>query len=180
MSQKVVWDKGISYEEFKQWLTEQIVNRYPPKNKRDEVQFVYYSILAIQLANGLRISEAVEAFKKWVNGSERSFDVRVRKKRRVEEYVPTRIPNILEDEWKWVYREYAEIDDTTLIKRIKSWASKHKHNTHSVRYSWITYQLICGENPALVAKAVRHSKMDMILRYAQKLEADKLRFKDEW
>lgn len=171
---KFTWDKGIDFDEFADYIRQQLRLHYPPDNRKEEATFCYYSILAVQLANGLRISEAIEAFKKYLESGKRIVEVTVRKKRVHAETRPVKIPRVIKDEYRWAYTTIKDTPTDVLIKRIKAWASKHKHNTHSLRYAWITKQLLSGKDPMLVAKAVRHSSPNITFAYAQKLKADQI------
>lgn len=60
------------------------------------------------------------------------------------------------------------VDDKKLINRLKTYSSRSLGiNTHSLRYSFITYLLRKGVNPAVVSKIIKHSRLDQLLTYVQ-------------
>jgi len=166
------WDKGLDYDELKCLIRDKLEEVESCSGKREEKLLTYWSILAVQLSNGLRISEAIDAVREFARSGKRELTVKVRKKRTKEEKRPVRIPKLIKDWYRDVIREY--VFDDKIERRIVAWASKHGINTHSVRYAWITKKLRDGHNPAIVAKAVRHSRIDIILLYTQKIKADRL------
>ena len=166
------WDKGLDFDEMKLLIQRKIEELEDATGTREERLFTYWSVLAVQLMNGLRISEAIDALREFTRTGKRELAVRVRKKRNKEEVRPVRIPKVIKDWYRDVYWDY--VFDDKIERRIVAWASKHGINTHSIRYAWITKKLKEGHNPAIVARAVRHSRIDLVLRYTQKIEADKL------
>jgi|GEM_PF-425391 hypothetical protein len=182
---EIVWDKGIDYEEFEEYLEQKINELWPPEGKREEIQLMYYSILATQLFNGARISETLEAFKKWVETGEREQEVRVRKKKskklkKHEKFRIIKIPEILPDKMRIFFKDHLNVPDDVLLNRIKKWASLKGYNTHSLRYAWITQRLKEGYNPAIVAKMVRHARTDQLMTYTQTLYADNIIRSQKW
>jgi len=168
-----MWDKGLDYDEMLERIKENVNELTPPESELEEKKLSYWVILAIQLTNGLRISEAIEATRKWLKTGKSTIEVKVRKKRGKQEYRPVKIPKFVRKTRE--YLDYVlEIREDKIERRIVSWASKHGINTHSVRYAWVTKKLKEGVNPAIVASALRHSKLDMLMKYVQKIEADKL------
>lgn len=177
---KIEWDKNIDLDVFYETAKKEIQKLLPPENKKEYARLGYWVILVIQATNGLRISEAVDGFKKWLKEGDRFPSVKVRKKRNVEEYVTIKIPKIVKDEYRGFLEDYMFIDESKIVNRVKKFASVNGINTHSLRYAWITKKLKEGANPAIVAKAVRHSSVNMIMRYVQKMKADELRLNDDY
>lgn len=161
------WDKGIDYEYARRRL-ERIL-----RSSDRRVGRCYALILLIQLRNGSRISEAVRAFKRFSETGKTEIEVEVSKKKRRE----TRLM-VLPEGVDPLLREcdhLVDVDDGILTTRIKSWCRKTlKFNTHSLRYSFVTYLLKQGVNPALISKITKHSKLDFILTYTQEKAADEL------
>lgn len=156
------WDKGFDYETLYTILLRKINSKLTRPLTR-----CYLQILLIQLRNGSRISESVRAYKEFLVSKKREVFVKVSKKKR-DEYRLMIIPPEVEVEPNSVCYDLLEVDDKTLVNRIKSYASQRlKINTHSLRYSFITYLLKQGVNPAIISKITRHSRLDYILTYTQ-------------
>ncbi len=158
------WDKGLEYEYVYARLTRLLSSRRV-KTK------CYSAILLMQLKNGMRIGEAVDAFKVFVQSGKREFTVRVEKKKKHDErlvIVPPEIDNI-----RTQCVDIASVDRNTLVNRIKNWCrGVLGFNTHSLRYAFITYLLRQGVNPSIIAKITKHSKLDFILNYTQSKTAE--------
>ena len=160
------WDKGVSWEYAYNLITSRI------RRSRDQASKCYLYILLIQLRNGSRVSEAVRAFKAFVKNHVRECEVLVSKKKNPESRIMV-LPNELSLDDLSKCSDIASVDDDRLVNRVKVFASRNlKLNTHSLRYAFITYLLKQGINPALVAKITHHSKLDLILHYTQRREAE--------
>jgi len=133
------------------------------RRAKSGVALCYDAILLLQLRNGLRISEAVRAFKHFLRSHSAEFKVSVSKRRRAEErlvVVPRELLGV-SSKCKFIL----EIEDSALLNRIKAWCLyTHKFNTHSLRYAFITYLLRRGVDAATIAKITKHSR----LAYTQK------------
>jgi len=71
--------------------------------------------------------------------------------------------------------ELVDVDDRKLRERVRSTLYYYfKINTHSLRYSFITYLLKSGISPALVSKMIRHSRLDTLMHYVQVKESDNI------
>jgi integrase len=168
------WDRGLDYEE-----TYSRILRGMSKNKRHTK--CYDAVLLLQLRNGARISEAVKAFLEYMRGSAKYHPrnrklvvtVQVSKKKRPEERLIV-IPEELGDVDLSVCRELLEKGDLLALKRrVEQYArDKYNFNTHSLRYAFITYMLVRGVSPSVVAKITKHSKLDFILRYTEEKKAE--------
>ncbi|MFH7902928.1 MAG: integrase [Candidatus Aenigmatarchaeota archaeon] len=160
------WDKGVDYQTIYNSLVWRIRREKNPKRK------AYYAILLIQLRNGLRISEAVRAYKEWLKTGNKEIEVKVSKKKKEETRLVI-IPDELDPSAKlW---ELQMVEDKKLIKRLKMFAIRKLNiNTHSLRYAYITMLLRNGVNPSIIAKITKHSKLDFILTYTQQKEAERI------
>lgn len=161
------WDKGLDY----QFVYSKLLNKMKRNNKK--VVKCYCSILLIQLRNGARISEAVRAFKLWLQTGKNEVMVNVSKKKKIDlrlMVIPTELSD-LRGECVFL----SDVGDDVLVKRVKAWSARSlKINTHSLRYAFITYLLKQGVNPAIVSKITKHSKLDFILTYTQQKIADEI------
>jgi integrase len=159
------WDKGIEYEYAYTRLSRLLSSR------RTKTR-CYSAVLLLQLRNGLRIGEAVDAFTTFVKTGKREFTVFVEKKRRPVERLVV-VPPELDDNIRLACLDLAHVDRKVLINRIKNWCRNVLgFNTHSLRYAFITYLLRMGVNPSIIAKITKHSKLDFILNYTQSKTAE--------
>jgi len=124
-------------------------------------------ILLIQLANGMRISEAIEAAKKIIEDgimelqmeSLKHGDVRVVR-------VPPQVPRV----WISKLRRVSEYPSRNAV--IMYCKRTFGVNTHALRHAFITYMAKRGVPPQLIARITGHKKLDMILRYTSKAKAE--------
>ncbi len=134
------------------------------KKTRRVKQRVALQILYIQLVNGARVSEAIEAYYEFVKDpSTRRIYVRVRKskKNKTREIV---IP-----------REIEPINIKITKRYIQYVCKKYlKTNTHSLRYAFITFMAKQNIPYQVVAKITKHSNLNLIEHYTQELIAQKL------
>jgi integrase len=160
------WDKGVDYIATYELILRNIKRlQYPSK--------CYFIISLIQLRNGSRVSEAIRAFKRWLITGNQEIYVEVSKKKNPEARLMI-IPSEIMD-YRRECLELSTIGDRALRERVR-WALYYylKLNTHSLRYSYITFLLKEGVNPALVSKLIRHSRIDTLLRYIQLKESDRV------
>lgn len=124
-------------------------------------------ILLVQLANGMRISEAIEACKKIIENEIYELQLEALKgggARIVR--VPPQVPR------NWISK----------LKKVEKWPSKDAIimyskrtfgiNTHALRHAFITYLARKGVSPQLIARLTGHKKLDMILTYTSKAKAE--------
>jgi len=165
------WDKGADYVKVAELLKTKI-EIYSKKNDKKSLGILSKLVIySIQLRNGSRISEALEAYYNFKRGKYKhelgkiKTTVKVRKKKK------TVLREMILPEWidiTLLKKLYSKVS----INSLKSCCKRHTgYNTHSLRYSYITYLLEKGINPAIVAKITKHSKLDMILKYAQEIKA---------
>lgn len=158
------WDKGVDYET----MYELILKRMSRNFKMGRTSCCYDAILLLQLRNGLRVSEAVRGFKEYLLTGATEISVPVSKKKRLEKrlvIVPSEI-TMLPIKKTCVY--LLEEADENIVNRVKVYCIRtYRINTHSLRYSYITYLLKQGVNPAIVSKITKHSRLDYILTYTQ-------------
>jgi Phage integrase family. len=162
----VSWDRGVEFET----AYRQIVRHM---NKNNKITKCYDAILLVQLRNGCRVSEAVRGFLEFLRTSKLEVEVPVSKKKKSELRLVV-IPNEVVP-LRSFCSELLSVDLKRLIDRVKHYCKyTYKFNTHSLRYSFITYLLRNGVNPSIVAKITRHSRLDFILKYTQEKEAEKV------
>ena len=131
--------------------------------------------MLIQLRNGSRISEAIEALKKFIESGGRKVEVRVRKHRNPEYRLMVLSKELSIKDLTPCKPIINEVDDKTLEGRIQLYAKKELGiNTHSLRYAFITYLLKKGFSPSLIAKITHHRNLNCILTYIQQKAANKI------
>ncbi len=171
------WDKGEDFDKIRNILIERLKELKDKEGVMNAKRLAKVVIYSIQLRNGSRISEALEAFYKFINGEFEEKDgkkvvkVRVRKKRDEDwryitwpEWIPWYITNKL--------RKY---NIRISVQSLKSSCKRYTGvNTHTLRYAFITYLARKGVNPSIIAKMTHHSKLEYILRYTQQKIADEL------
>jgi len=136
------------------------------KNPKSLKQLVSIYILYIQLKNGTRISESIEAYYKFVETSKREVEVRVRKKRK-EQYRLVIIPKIIK-----------AINVKVSERYVRYVCNKYLNtNTHSLRYAYITYLSKMNIPYQIISKITKHSKIEMIEHYTHELLAQELQRK---
>ena len=163
---KKSWDQGVSYEEIKTRLLELIeIARFRASlgYEKAKQRLANLYVLLVQLENAARISEAYEAYMTFLATGMREIPVRVRK-RKDETYrlimIPPEIPE--------------NAPAPVSIAAVKVFAREVLGvNTHTLRYARITHMARLGVPAQIIGRITEHKKLDMILRYTQKVEAEK-------
>jgi integrase len=160
----MTWDKGLDFENTYNKLLKNMAKDKPPAK-------CYDAILLVQLRNGSRVSEAVRAFKEFLNSKSIEIEVSVSKKRQKEEKRLMIIPQELFSVVSPCF-DLRNVEDKKLINRVKNYCLyAYGFNTHSLRYAFVTYLLKGGINPSIVAKITKHSRLEYIERYTQEKTA---------
>jgi len=162
------WDRGIDFENTRRMLIVKLREELKRGGIRRISRIAHYVTALIQLYNGCRASESVEAFNRWRRTGKKEVEVRVRKKKK-EEVRLVVIPSVAQ-RYREVVRHYHQSTD-----RYKNFIRQNfNFNTHSLRYAFITYLSKQGVSPQLIAKITHHKRLDMILNYTQQKRADEL------
>ncbi|RLD17124.1 MAG: integrase [Caldiserica bacterium] len=164
----MVWDKGIDFEKTRRLLLRKLKEEGKKEGIRKISRMAHYITALIQLYNGCRASESVEAFNKWRVSGKREIEVRVRKKRKDDH----RLVVIPSDVQK--YRNTIRYYEENTVRYKNFIRQNFDFNTHSLRYAFITYLSKQGISPQLIAKITHHTRIDMILSYTQQVKADEL------
>ena len=145
------------------------------RSSRSVRRVAYFSIFLIQLLNGLRISEAVEAALVWAGSGVREVRVAVRKRRDPYERLVV-IPKELGARERAAVATLLNEDPRELVVRLKTFCrARLGYNTHALRYAFISYMGLEKKLPAqLIAKITGHKKLDHILHYTQKELAEEV------
>lgn len=136
------------------------------KQARTLKQLVAIYILYIQLKNGTRLSESIQAYSQFVENGRREQYVRVRKAKTPKQRLVI-IPGA-------VKRIDAEVTD----RYVRYVCNKLLNcNTHSLRYAYITYLTQLNIPSHLIQKITKHSQTEMIEHYTNELLAIQLQRK---
>lgn len=169
--------------------------KYVGKKNRLYNRLIYTIIALIQLRCGSRISEAVRAFRKFINLGKINTKIVVkiskseskkRKKDTGEEFTTKARYRkmIFPSEWIKLNPDNIgdlkffsdHIEDIRMKKRVLDYLSHYFNcNTHSLRYAFINHMLfIEKKEPALIAKYVGHVNTNQIVTYTQNKQVDQL------
>jgi len=162
------WDSGLDYTETYQRI---LLHLNRSKNPRD-------IILLIQLRNGSRIGEAVEALREFCSSGKTEVYVRVEKHKGLKDQRLMVLPEELRKGQGRVLLESActwlpSVENAK--EAVKSYCRRtYGFNTHSLRYSFITYMLSKGVSPSFIAKITGHSTLEHILHYTERKTSEDL------
>jgi integrase len=137
-------------------------------------------VLLVQLRNGSRVGEAIEAVRQFCETKATAVRVRIEKHKEGD----TRLMVLPEELRGKEGKEYLAQACLRLAK-VKNPKSAVKvyckatygFNTHSLRYAYITYLLSKGVNPSLVAKITGHRNLSYILHYTEMKTAEDILLK---
>lgn len=199
------FDRGIEFSEIKDKLVDEYdkINDIliglkkrrgnKPKKMRLLNRLIYLMIAMIQLRNGSRISEAVEAVYKFLNSDNlaekvivkiaKSNSLKYKKDTKEVYHTRTRYRNMIFPA-NWLKIELIDhiknrlnnLDTDRLNKRVLDFLLRNfKCNTHSLRYSWINFMLYEKKKEiGIIAKIIGHSNLNQLVRYTQNVQADKI------
>jgi site-specific recombinase XerD len=162
---KKKWDRGLDFREtltklleYKKW-----VRSSPKMTEQRRVSLRNVNILLLALLNGLRISEAIECYYKWLEDpNQEIISVKVAKSKK-EKYRLCITKGLDSTDHK-----YTKQLERPKPNAIQSWSIvKFGFNTHSLRYAFINYMLQQGYDPATISRIIGHSKLDTLLEYIQ-------------
>ena len=201
------FDRGVDYSVMKKKLIEDVEiilgvldtlqdtdKAYDYKKGNILRKYIYTLIAIIQLRNGSRISEAVNAFEQFVAKKadlESKVTVKIAKskatkhKKDGEQIVTKTRYRKMGFPTNWVGKEIKEVSNIrhflrdyegNINKRVLDYLSRtYKCNTHSLRYAFINYMLYDQKKEmTVVAKFVGHTGVGQLVRYTQAKESDKL------
>jgi len=162
------WDSGLDYLETYQRILSHLNRTRKPQDV----------VLLIQLRNGSRIGEAVEALREFCNTGKTEVLVRVEKHKNPNDLRKMVLPEELRKGQGRVLLEQAcaWLSGTEKPKEaIKSYCRRtYGFNTHSLRYAFITYLARKGVAPQIIAKITGHRDLSHILTYTERKTAEDL------
>ncbi len=193
------FDRGLNFDSIKARLINKASNLFKSYKKANRdmplKQLCYCIVAMIQLRNGSRISEAVKAFK-WFMDNNIDDDAEVKisksdavkvikkdgKKKKIK--LQARFRDIVFPEPEWIDRDFFECvkesdiiktlaESSRLKKRVLDYLLKHfECNTHSLRYAFINHMLYKKKvEMGLVSKIVGHANVNQLVTYTQKKNA---------
>jgi len=200
------FDRGIDFKSMKKLFIaeyEKIINsinelseddrNYVSKRRKLINRLIYLFIAMIQLRNGSRISEAVEAFILFMDSENfedkvivkiaKSKSIKYKKDTKEQYETKTRYRKmIFPNKWFDIdfisdMKFYLEhIDKERLKKRVLDFLLLNFNcNTHSLRYSFINYMLYDQKKEmTLIAKFVGHVDVSQLVRYTQQKNTEQI------
>jgi integrase len=162
------WDYNVDYEKAYRELAKllRVENKGFTK--------CYTAIALIALRNGSRIGEAIEAFKEFLNTSKVKVYVSVEKHKK-EDYRLMIIPKELVEEDLSMCTPLIGKDKDIIRANVNRYLHRRLGiNAHSLRYTFITYMLRKGVSPSIIAAITGHKNLNMILKYTERKEAEKV------
>jgi len=140
---------------------------------RKRKAMAYCAALLVQVKNGSRVSEAIEALRKFCKRKDRVVNVRVRKRKGDVEFRAMILPKEIAIEDLNIIGEF--VDNMTRY-RIYQFAKYHFGiNTHSLRYAFITWAAIKrGLASQIIAKITGHKNLSHLVHYTQKVKAEEV------
>lgn len=190
------FDRGLKFSEIKEELIDHLTKHYKNlhkphtafKKKKLINKLCYVLIALIQLRNGSRISEAVEAFLKYCDSdsTDEQVFVKIAKSRKNTKDIQTKaryrkmvFPTswIDMDIWDYVLTTKTLtklIQNKRIEKRVLDYLLKFcNSNTHSLRYAYINHLLMDLKVPMnTVSKLVGHLRLDQLLSYTSNRAID--------
>ena len=174
------WDRRIPFEQLSRRLIDDfnmsISLWYQAKRKKiASKQVVYTAIALIQLYNGLRAGESVEAFKEWIKTSQEEVEIRVEKRKDGATRLAI-IPDIIKFNRTIIERcidlGFGKLDEITK-NRYKCWFLKtYNINTHTLRKAWESFMARkLNKDPALISAYQGRKKLESHLQYLRREEA---------
>ncbi len=173
------FDKGVDYSQANEKFITDINNllNQAYMNAHELKRLTYLVIALIQLQNGSRISETINAVKMFIANHDLKVAIIIIAKRKDGFRRKILLPELITKEI--MERIKPEIKNDTieeLSKKIRMFLTRHYGwNTHSLRYALINYLAIEKKVPVnLVSKLVGHKNMNQLLTYTQNKHVDEL------
>ena len=172
------WDKGIDFKIMLNELKDSfidLIKLYYKKERKKQIakSILYYSIALIQLTNGLRASEAVEALKNYIEHNKAVCRVRKRKDNIEREVI---IPNLIHLHKPLLEKIYYEVFNSNIdTNKYKVWCLYNlKTNSHSLRYAFENYISKKIADTSLITLFQGRKSLNSHLHYLRYKEAKEL------
>ncbi|HIP90589.1 MAG TPA: hypothetical protein EYH22_03500 [Candidatus Nanopusillus sp.] len=174
------WDRRIPFEQLSRRLIDDfnmsISLWYQAKRKKIASKQVIYIVIAlIQLYNGLRAGEAVEAFKEWIRINQEELEIRVEKRKDGATRLAI-IPDIVRFNRNIIERcvdiGFGNLEKITKKKYIDWFQKSYNINTHTLRKAWESFMARkLNKDPALISAYQGRKKLESHLQYLRREEA---------
>ena len=173
------WDRELDYNKTYKQLVNKLKELRDKNTARATAQLAYTIVLLTQLRNGCRVGEAIDAVYNIARNFTRETEVTVEKRkdgatRKIvlpEEVTKNDIMRI----GGFIINEYEQKGKKRLVRRVGNYARRtFDFNTHALRYAFITQLARQGVSAQLIAKMTMHKRLDYIVYYTQKLEAEEI------
>ncbi|ESQ26332.1 MAG: Phage integrase family [uncultured Acidilobus sp. OSP8] len=154
------WDSGLDFEEAYRRILNHMLGSGGP----------YDVILLVQLRNGSRVGEAVEAVRQFCETGQNLMLVRVEKHKDNDVRLM-----VLPEELRSVEGRQLLSEACSRLSALRSPKAVVKvycrrtygFNTYSLRYAFVSYLLKKGVSPSIVAKITGYRSLDHILHYTE-------------
>ena len=130
----------------------------------------YDVVLLVQLRNGSRVGEAVEATVRFCKAGQDQVLVRVEKHRDGDQRLMVLPEELRSSEGRQLLSEACAALSALRNPKaaVKVYCRRaYGFNTHSLRYAFVSYLLKKGVSPSIVAKITGHRSLDHILHYTE-------------
>jgi len=162
---KKTWDRGLDFEKIKAELEQAM-----EKTSRGPT-YSNLATLYIQLINGSRVSEAVDAFNNFLEERKRDLEVQVRKRWRKDKKAG-KVVQIIEFRKMLIPSSIKRQGIRRTPTQVKVFAHRKGFNTHSLRYAFVSYLGKRGIAPQIIAKITHHKRLERIIDYTSQKAAD--------
>lgn len=161
------WDRGVDFDAEKARIIEAITTT------RNRVEKAFYAIALVQLTNGTRRNEALNACFKWLEEGKR--EVRIRAQKRKDKYM--RLVGIDPILYKYDSIKKGIADIQAMARPHDAYyyfcKSRLGHNTHCMRYAFISDVSNKDKHPAeFIAKMTGQKDSKVVVRYIQQKGAE--------
>lgn len=164
---KKTWDRGLDFDRVKSEFEREL------KNCGRGTTYSNLAVLYIQLLNGSRVSEAVDAFNEFLRTGKRDLQIRLRKRWRKDKETGD-VTQIIEFRRMLIPSLIKRYGVPRTTSQVKVFAARRGMNTHSLRYAFVGHLSQQGIAPQLIAKITHHRKLDRIVDYTSQKIADEL------
>ncbi len=164
------WDVGISYPEAREKILKFIKEQKKKGTKTSGLKIAKALVLLIMLRNGSRISEAIEAAKKFVSEGKREVYVRVAKRKDNAQ----RLMILPEEATEEMMKELGKYVDKMYPELLAMFARKNLGiNTHTLRHAFSTYMVLdMGIAPEIVSRLQGRKDARSLYEYMQENRAE--------
>jgi Phage integrase family. len=159
------WDSGLDFEEAYRRMLGHMLSSGSP----------YDVVLLIQLRNGSRVGEAVEATMRFCASGQDLVLVRIEKHKDNDLRLMVLPEELRSGEGRQLLSEACAALSALRSPKaaVKVYCRRtYGFNTHSLRYAFVSYLLKRGVSPSIVAKITGHRSLDHILHYTEMKTAE--------